>query len=63
MKKNACLLPLFLLFFMARALAQTVLTVPRNIEAAIIKGSRTNEGVPGKSYWQNGADYTIHVAF
>jgi hypothetical protein len=54
---------MFFLLIGSNGLAQTVLPVPRNIQEAINKGSRTNEGVPGKNYWQNGADYSIHVQF
>ncbi len=42
---------------------QGPLPVPLNIQRAIDKGSRTNEGLPGKNYWQNGASYTIHTRF
>ena len=30
---------------------------------ALAKGTRTSAGKPGKSYWQNRGDYTIHVSF
>ena len=43
--------------------AQTVLPVPRNIQAAYNKGTRSVSGVPGRNYWQNRADYTIKVNF
>jgi hypothetical protein len=48
---------------MVDVLSQTPLPVPLNIEQAIRKGSRTADGLPGKNYWQNGADYTIRVRF
>ena len=43
--------------------AQTLLPVPRNIQAAYNKGTRSVSGAPGKNYWQNRADYTIKVNF
>jgi Peptidase family M1 domain len=43
--------------------AQTMLPVPLNIRQAIDKGSRTITGQPGPHYWQNHADYSIHVRF
>ncbi|HEV2353961.1 MAG TPA: peptidase, partial [Puia sp.] len=43
--------------------AQTRLPVPLNIRQAIDKGTRTVTGEPGAHYWQNHADYTIHVRF
>ena len=35
------------------------LTIPRNIQKAIDKGTRTLEGKPGTNYWQNKAEYKI----
>lgn len=43
--------------------AQGTLPVPRNIQAAIDKGTRTATGAPGSKYWQNRADYSIQVHF
>jgi hypothetical protein len=43
--------------------AQSPLPVPRNIQAAIDKGTRTASGRPGPAYWQNRADYSIQVHF
>src|SRR5580658_3894048 len=57
---------LSLLFFCsisALSNAQTALPVPLNIRQAIDRGSRTITGQPGPHYWQNQADYTIHVRF
>jgi hypothetical protein len=42
---------------------KTQLPLPRNIQAAYQKGTRSTEGKPGKNYWQNSADYTLHVDF
>jgi hypothetical protein len=63
MRKYFLALSLILCLKTFESSAQTALPVPLNIEQAIRKGSRTNEGVPGKNYWQNGADYTIRVNF
>ena len=54
----------FFLLVIAQQLAQAQsLPVPRNILKAIQKGTRTNDGKPGKNYWQNRADYSLHVQF
>ncbi|GGF13210.1 M1 family metallopeptidase [Hymenobacter cavernae] len=45
------------------ALAQQPLPIPRNLEATYVKGTRTPNGQPGPSYWQNTADYAIKVNF
>jgi len=37
--------------------------VPREVRAAYEKGTRSEDGRPGPGYWQNGADYRIHVRF
>ena len=39
------------------------LYVPRNIERAYDSGTRSWDGMPGMSYWQNRADYDIRVLF
>ncbi|HEV7332190.1 MAG TPA: M1 family metallopeptidase [Flavisolibacter sp.] len=39
------------------------LPVPRNIQAAYQKGTRSTDGRPGKAYWQNRADYTLRIQF
>lgn len=60
MKKTILLFLLCLHVF--SSLAQE-LYVPLDIQKAINKGTRTLEGVPGKNYWQNRADYTIKIKF
>ena len=52
-----------LLSFTAVLTAQTSLPVPRNIQAAYDKGTRSTLGIPGKNYWQNFASYDIQVRF
>jgi hypothetical protein len=50
--------------FAPEAAAQTPdLHVPREVRAAYEAGTRSEDGHPGPSYWQNGADYRIHVRF
>lgn len=43
--------------------AKAQLPVPRNIQPAWLKGTRTTDGRPGLRYWQNRADYAIDVHF
>lgn len=52
---------LALVFSGSRVLAQ--LPVPRNIQAAYEKGTRSKDGRPGKNYWQNSAAYQLDVSF
>ncbi|MBX2976510.1 MAG: M1 family metallopeptidase [Ignavibacteriaceae bacterium] len=35
--------------------------LPTNFKSAYEKGTRSNDGKPGKNYWQNSADYKIDV--
>jgi hypothetical protein len=37
------------------------LYIPRNVQDAYKKGTRSMDGKPGKNYWQNTADYKIDV--
>jgi hypothetical protein len=43
------------------SLGQEKLFIPRNIQSAYEKGTRSPDGKPGKEYWQNSADYKIDV--
>jgi len=43
--------------------AQTLPALPVNLQATYANGTRTTNGAPGKSYWQNSADYTIKISF
>ncbi|MEO8403966.1 MAG: peptidase, partial [Chitinophagaceae bacterium] len=52
----------FCLLFIAAA-AQNLLPTPRNIQATYDKGTRSVDGKPGKSYWQNTADYDLSVSY
>lgn len=60
----------FILFALVLVLAevngcfgQVVLEVPRNIQEAYQKGTRSESGRPGERYWQNQEDYDIRVNF
>ncbi len=37
--------------------------IPRNIQEAYDKGTRSLDGTPGPNYWQNSSDYTIKADF
>ncbi len=39
------------------------LYIPRNIQKAYDKGTRSADGKPGKNYWQNYSEYYIRVKF
>jgi hypothetical protein len=39
------------------------LFVPKNIQAAYQKGTRSTDGKPGKNYWQNTAFYKLNISF
>ncbi len=41
--------------------AQNSLFIPRDVLTAYNKGTRSFDGKPGESYWQNSADYKIKV--
>jgi hypothetical protein len=45
------------------SLAQQSLPIPRNIQAAYDKGTRSPDGTPGKHYWENTADYDLKINF
>ena len=51
-----------LLFFCSSAFSQQLFTTT-NIQIANNNETRTTTGKPGKNYWQNRADYNIHVNF
>ena len=60
MKKMIALLSTMITF---AAVAQNTLPTPRNIQLTYDRGTRSITGAPGKNYWQNSADYSIHVNF
>jgi hypothetical protein len=57
------LILLTFIFNSSISLGQEKLFIPRNIQAAYDKGTRSSNGKPGKEYWQNSADYKIDVEF
>lgn len=52
-----------LLLLTVNCFAQNNLTVPVNLQATYLNGTRTASGAPGKNYWQNSADYDIKINF
>ena len=52
---------LFFLFQMGLAGIHASLYLPREIQQALEKKTRTLSGKPGEAYWQNRADYSISV--
>jgi len=63
MKTPKIILSLFLVGLTYMPYAQTTLPVPRNIQATYNGGTRSISGKPGNNYWQNSADYNLHVHF
>ena len=53
-------LPILVLSISFSAFSQT-LYQPRDVKAAIKKGTRSNDGFPGKNYWQNRGRYNITI--
>lgn len=47
------------LFLLNNVSAQSSLYIPRNIQKAYEKGTRSYDGTPGPNYWINRSDYTI----
>ncbi|TAN00580.1 MAG: peptidase [Chitinophagaceae bacterium] len=54
---------LLLFFISIQVFAQPSLPVPTNIQKAYDKGTRDPDGMPGPNYWQNTANYDIHINF
>eukprot|EP01037_Dinobryon_pediforme_P005035 gene5035-5084_t len=52
-----------LLLLSVNCFSQNNLTVPVNLQATYLNGTRTVSGAPGKNYWQNSADYDIKINF
>lgn len=53
----------FFLLCTSVAVAQVKLPVSRDVQKLYDNGYRGQDGRPGKNYWQNKADYTIHVTY
>jgi hypothetical protein len=65
MTRYAAALPtLTLLLSATTAGAQTSdIFVPSEVRTAYENGTRSEDGNPGPNYWQNGADYEMHIRF
>ena len=50
-------------FVLLSSLAFSQHQLPRNFQAAVANKTRTMTGEPGTFYWQNKADYNIHIKF
>ncbi|PWB27028.1 M1 family metallopeptidase [Flavobacterium sp. HTF] len=61
MRKKALQLLLFSFLFLAQYGFSQDLFMPRNIEQAYAKGTRSADGKPGKNYWQNHGKYTMEL--
>jgi len=58
---NIILIPLLTILFSFQLFSQEKLFIPRNIQTAYEKGTRSPDGKPGAEYWQNSAAYKIEV--
>lgn len=54
-------IPAALFVFVPRSAAAQAAEAPAAFRAAVAAGTRTDTGVPGPRYWQNGADYVIEA--
>jgi hypothetical protein len=54
---------LFLFVLLSSTVFSQDLFVPRNIQATYQNGTRSTDGKPGKSYWQNTAHYKLDISF
>lgn len=64
MKKFKTLFILFTLIFLSiNSILSAQIEIPRNIQNAYKKGTRSLDGSPGPNYWQNSSDYTIEATF
>ncbi len=62
-KKYSILLFIISYFILSIDLHSQKIEIPRNIQLAYDKGTRSLDGSPGPNYWQNSADYFIEVIF
>ncbi len=61
--KRSTILWLVCLLISIDTLAQVTLPIPRNIQKAFEKNTRSLTGEPGKKYWQNTAEYDISAEY
>lgn len=52
---------IFCLFFLFVGTLFAQIEIPRNLQEAYKKGSRSIDGAPGPNYWQNSSDYFIEA--
>jgi hypothetical protein len=50
-------------FVLAVTASSQQLFIPKNIQSAYQKGTRSTDGKPGNKYWQNTASYKLNVSF
>lgn len=62
-KKILFLSFILVVFTFVHSFAQGELYIPRNIQKAYNKGTRSLEGKPGPNYWQNSSNYFIEAEF
>jgi len=62
MEKKTFQFALIAFVFLAQTSFAQELYMPRNIKEAYAKGTRSMDGKPGKSYWQNHGKYTMEIA-
>jgi hypothetical protein len=60
---NIILIPFLAILFSLHSFSQEKLFIPRNIQPAYEKGTRSPDGKPGAEYWQNSSEYKIEVEF
>ena len=61
MKNIKIIIALIIIPLSTISLSQEKLFIPRNIQSAYEKGTRSPDGKPGSEYWQNSSDYKIEV--
>ncbi len=61
--KNSIFFYIFFLFSATLWAQSPSLYIPRDIQTAYQKGTRSYDGRPGKNYWSNHANYSINVSF
>ncbi len=60
-KLNIGTISFFVIILLTNLSGQEKLFIPRNINSAYEKGTRSLDGKPGPEYWQNFSDYKIDV--
>ncbi|HEX6627249.1 MAG TPA: hypothetical protein VF105_04795, partial [Gemmatimonadaceae bacterium] len=45
-----------------QSVASASLSIPRGVQAAFRKGTRSSDGRPGPNYWQNHGRYDISIS-